>query len=651
MKVDINQQLQIAAANPETLRANVAEAHIVPLLMSYAHLSGDTSYFEKVRPYIQGGWDYQQDIPADLQAAIRADLVSTIERLAQQGNVQHRDPAKAELKEMLDVACGADVPDMYIPIFYEETCFGGKDYRAVEWRKEVPGSRKDDFQVVIAGAGFSGLIMGVRLKQAGIPFTIIEKNDEVGGTWYENTYPGIGVDTPCHFYSFSLMPNPEWPDFFSKGSEIQAYLERIADEFGLREHIRFNESITGAEYDENSCRWVVHTETSSGSKDTLQARAFISAVGILNRPAIPNFEGLNDFKGPMFHTARWDHSVDLTGKKVVMIGTGATGIQVGPAICDQVESLTIAQRSKHWIIKHPMYHEGVPTAVTWASKFIPYYLDWFRFGLFWAASDGFYDTLRIDPEWTDPTHSLNAENANMREELIAYAKSQVGDRTDILEQTIPDYPPFGKRMLRDNDWYQMLCRPNVSLINGGVDRIEADGVVIEGEKVEADVIVMATGFQAHRMLAPMDIKGRQGESIRDHWGDEDPRAHLGITVPGFPNFFVLYGPNTNLAHGGSAFFHSECQVRYISEALREMLENDWAELEVKQQPFEAYNQKVDQEHQQLVWSHPGVTSWYKNQQGRVILNSPWRLAVYRQYTADIDLSEYHYRPATLQKAS
>ncbi|WP_317932028.1 NAD(P)/FAD-dependent oxidoreductase [Halioxenophilus sp. WMMB6] len=640
MQIDINKQLRDAAKDPEMLRKSIAGAHIVPLLMSYVHLTGDTAYFEQVRPYIHGGWDYQQEIPTELQTKIRADLVAAIERLAESGGVEHHNPSAGELKTMLDVACGADVPDMYLPIFYEETCLGGVDYRAVQWHNAVSDEQKNAFPVVIAGAGFSGLVMGVRLKQAGIPFTIIEKNSEVGGTWYENTYPGIGVDTPCHFYSFSLMPNPEWPDYFSKGSEIQHYLEHIADHFGLREHIRFNEAIELASYDESSCCWQIKTVAAGGTESNLSARAFISAVGALNKPSVPKFPGMESFKGPMFHTARWDHSVDLTGKKVVMIGTGATGIQVGPAIVDRVKSLTIAQRSKHWIIKHPMYHEGVPEAVTWASKHIPYYLDWFRFGLFWAASDGFYDTLRIDPNWTDPVHSLNAENAQMREDLINYAKSQVGDQTDILEKTIPEYPPFGKRMLRDNDWYKMLCRPNVELINSGVDRIEEDGVVIAGRKYEADVIVLATGFEAHRMLGSLQVVGRNGVSIRDCWGEDNPRAHLGITVPGFPNFFALYGPNTNLAHGGSAFFHSECQVRYISDALRVMLENGYKELEVKQEPYLAYNQKVDEEHKQLVWSHPGVTSWYKNKQGRVILNSPWRLAVYRQFTAEIDLSQY-----------
>jgi 4-hydroxyacetophenone monooxygenase len=198
-------------------------------------------------------------------------------------------------------------------------------------------------------------------------------------------------------------------------------------------------------------------------------------------------------------------------------------------------------------------------------------------------------------------------------------------------------------MLRDNDWYKMLLRPNVELFAGEIDRVEEGGVVAGGIKYPADVIVLATGFQANCMLGSFDVTGKDGMTIRDVWGDDDPRAHLGITVPGFPNFFLLYGPNTNLAHGGSAFFHSECQVRYICEALRVMIENRWDELEVKRKPFDDYNARVDAEHRGMVWSHPGVTSWYKNRKGRVVMNSPWRLAIYRGFTADIDLDEYTHR--------
>jgi 4-hydroxyacetophenone monooxygenase len=248
----------------------------------------------------------------------------------------------------------------------------------------------------------------------------------------------------------------------------------------------------------------------------------------------------------------------------------------------------------------------------------------------------------MDPEWPHPERSLNAANDRLRQDLVDYVTAELGDRTDLLPKVIPNYPPFGKRMLRDNHWYKMLRRSNVDLVTAGVDRIEPDAVIADGQRYPADVIVFATGFQAARMLSPMDIRGRDGESLRDRWGDDDPRAHLGITVPGFPNFFMIYGPNTNLAHGGSAIFHSECQVRYILQAVREMMETGSSAIEVKASPFEDYNERVDAAHRGMVWSHPGVTNWYKNKSGRVIMNSPWRLVDYRNMTAEFVPGDYSF---------
>ncbi len=639
--MNVTEQLKSAAADPTALRKAVAGADIVPLLMCLVHLTGETRYFDRLRPHIEGAWNYMQSIPDDIQADIRADLIEAIEAKVASGEEVPREPPEDLLTDMMEIACGTRVPEEYMPVFREEADFAEKDYRRVEWRQEPSRETLEQFQVVVVGAGFSGIAMALRLKEAGIPYVVIEKNPEVGGTWYENTYPGIGVDTPCHFYSYSFAPNPDWSEYFAKGHEIHDYIMRCVDQFGVRDHIRFSEEVTTAEFDETSCTWLVHTRKSGGTESTLRANAFVSAVGALNKPFVPDVPGLEAFEGPCFHTARWDHSVDLKGKKVAMIGTGASGMQTGPSIAPEVEKLTIFQRSPHWSLRHPLYHSKVSEEVRWATKYIPFYANWFRFQLFWAASDGFHPTLTMDPDWTDPKHSLNEANAKMREDLIAFIKQEIGDRTDLLPKVIPDYPPYGKRMLRENYWYQTLTRPNVELVAGRVDRVEPDGVVHDDVKYPADVIVLATGFQAAKMLTPMEVVGVNGESLRDIWGEDDPRAHLGITHPGFPNFYMIYGPNTNLAHGGSAIFHSECQVHYIMQALREIIENDDIDaLDVKREPFEAYNEKVDAKHRQMVWSHPGVTSWYKNKKGRVIMNSPWRLVDYRNFTAKFQTSEY-----------
>jgi 4-hydroxyacetophenone monooxygenase len=318
-------------------------------------------------------------------------------------------------------------------------------------------------------------------------------------------------------------------------------------------------------------------------------------------------------------------------------------MQVGPAIAPIVEKLTIFQRSPHWAMYNPLYFETVADDKKWVLKNIPFYAKWFRFQLFWSSSDGFHPMLRIDRDWSGQAHAINAENAKLRELLEAHIAAEVGGALELIAKATPPYPPYGKRMLRDNHWYRMLTRPNVELITDRIDHIEKDAVVTaDGRRHNVDVLVLATGFQAQRMLMPMHIEGRGGRTIRDAWGDEDPRAYLGITVPGFPNLFLLYGPNTNLAHGGSAVFHSECQIRYTMQALRALIENGHAALEVRPEPFLAYQEKVDTAHRNMVWSHPRVTSWYKNSAGRVTVTSPWRLVDYRNLTAEFRPEDYAF---------
>jgi 4-hydroxyacetophenone monooxygenase len=326
-----------------------------------------------------------------------------------------------------------------------------------------------------------------------------------------------------------------------------------------------------------------------------------------------------------------------------MIGTGASGMQVGPSIAPEVERLSIFQRSPHWAIHNPNYHETVSESIRWALKNLPFYAEWYRFQLFWASSDGLYNSLRVDPDWPTPDTSLNAINQGHRENLIAHIRKEVNDDPDLLRKVVPPYPPYGKRMLRDNHWYRMLTRPNVDLVTEPIARVEKDAIVTrDGARHAAEVLILATGFQAFRMTWPIRIAGCGGRTLRELWGDDDPRAYLGITVPGFPNLFMMYGPNTNLAHGGSAIFHSECQTHYALLALREMLENGWAAMEVRQEAHDAFNRRVDEIHGGMVWAHRGVGSWYKNKRGRVFATSPWRLLDYWNMTRNLELADYDF---------
>jgi 4-hydroxyacetophenone monooxygenase len=638
-----NKVFEIAVRDEAALRAALAEADIAPALMVLTHLSGDSRLLDEVAPHIQGAWNYLESIPEPLKQKVRDQLVEVLKDFATAQRPLPPLPEAGRLRRMMSASVGAEVPQEYVPLFVEELRLGETDTRALQWREDPASLDRAGFQVVIVGAGLSGVCAGIRLKQAGVPFVILERNATVGGTWHENAYPGCGVDTPIHFYSYSFNPNPDWARHFSLRDEIQAYIEDTVDKFGLRAHIRFGVEVDGAQFDEAASQWVVRCHALGGMAEVLRCNALITAAGH-NVPATPSLEGLDSFAGAKLHTAQWDASVDLNGKRVAMIGTGASGMQAGPALVDKVSHLTVFQRTPHWAMGNANYHREIADGQKWALRHIPLFSQWARFLIFWAASDAFHGTLHIDPQWDQPALSLNKDNHKMRENILAYMARELEGDEELMRKCTPGYPPYGKRLLRDNHWFRMLKRPHVDLVTEPISHITEKGVVTsDGTLHEVDALVMATGFHASRLLWPMEITGRGGKTIREVWGDDDPRAYKGMTVPGFPNLFVIAGPNTILSHGGSAIFHTECQVTYILQALREMVEKDIATLEVREDVHARYNALVDDRHRNMVWAHPGVTSWYKNKHGRVTMTSPWRLVDFWRLTHEFEPSDFMIR--------
>ncbi|RZK00558.1 MAG: FAD-dependent oxidoreductase [Novosphingobium sp.] len=633
----------LVASPPEVLEAHLAALDPVPLLLVYTHLSGDESLLDRFRPHIKGAWSFEVDIPEHLQAELRAKVTATFREYAANDRPLPPAPDAERLQRMCDVAVGQVVPPEYLPMVLEELNFGTGDAKSVPWRKPVPREVLDRYHVLVIGAGYSGLAMAIKLKEAGIPFTVVEKNDDVGGTWYENSYPGVAVDTPNHFYSYSFRTSSDWDHYFAQGPEIIDYIRTVYREADLADHMRFEQEVVRAVWDDDGQVWAVTIRRKDGSEYQLTVNALVSGTGLSNRPSIPDIPGLEDFRGPSFHSARWDHSLDLAGKRIVQIGTGASGMQLGPKVAEVAGHLTIFQRSPHWARPNPLLYAEVSDGLKWGLEHVPFYTKWWRFQLLYATSDGMLPHLRKDPDWPEPETSLNAFNKGIREQLIAHMREQLKGDEDLLAKVTPSFPPYGKRMLRDSNWFSALTRDNVELVTGPVRGITATGVVDEdGVEHAADVIIFATGFKARTPLFPMDIVGTDG-SLRDKWGEDDPRAHLGITVPHFPNLFILYGPGTNGGHGGSAVFNSECQVRYTMLALRELIEREASSLEVRREPFDAYQAEFDAEHEQLVWTHPGVNNWYKNKAGRVVTNNPWRLSRYRNMTATFDTDEYEIK--------
>jgi 4-hydroxyacetophenone monooxygenase len=575
------------------------------------------------------------------QAAIRKLALDVLRELRDCPRPLPPLPSDETLCALLGWSVNDEVAPDYIPVILEETGLTGADLRRFEWKRRPAPERLAAFRVLVIGAGLGGVCAAIRLAEAGIPYTILEKNRSVGGTWFENAYPGCRVDVANHFYSFSFEPNPDWSDYYARQAELEAYVAHCADKYGVRSRIRFETEVVAATWDETARRWQVRVRSSTGGEQTLEADALISAVGMLNRPQIPAIDGLESFAGPSFHSARWRHDVDFRGKRVAVIGTGASAMQFVPELARQAERLLIFQRSPQWATPSPNYHQTVPDGKKWLLRHVPYYLGWYRFLLLWNVGDAMYPAFCVDPQWPEPERSISPANEALRELMTAHIRAEIGDDAELLRKVLPDYPPLGKRILLDNGWFRTLVRPNVELITDPIRAIEPAGIVTEGAGLQrADVLVLSTGFHAGKFLWPMEIRGRGGVRLHDLWDEgENPRAYLGITVPGFPNLFCLYGPNTNPVVG-SVIFMLECQVRYVLGCLRELIEGGHRSLECRQDVHDAYNQRLDAQHERMIWRHPRVRSYYNNRAGRVITNVPWRLLDYWRMTRAPDLADF-----------
>jgi 4-hydroxyacetophenone monooxygenase len=623
------------------IAAALEDLSIPALLLSCVHMSGDAGLLDgPLKPAGIFLNEVQGYMSEDDKAAARTLALGIITDYRDRGCPEPAPVGAEQLHRMMNFIACAEVPDEYVPMMLEEMELDGRDARGTEFQANTAALA--EFPVVVIGCGQSGLLAAIRLQQAGIPFTVIEKNAGVGGTWWENSYPGARVDVGNHFYCYSFEPDDHWTEFFAQQPELQGYFQGVMERHGITEHVRFNTQVQSATWDEDAATWSVLVVNPDGTPETVVARAVISAVGQLNTPFVPELDGAESFAGPAFHTARWDHQVDLAGKDVVMVGAGATGFQLAPAIADDVGSLTVFQRTAQWMFPNPNYHAAVGPGVQWALRHLPFYGRWYRFLIFWPGCDSGLAAARVDPEWSDQQRAVSEINDLARMMFTEWISSQIDGDPELLAKVVPDYPATGKRTLQDNgSWLRTLTREHVELVRTGIDRIEADAVVADdGTRYPADVLVYATGFRANDLLSSVKVFGRNGIELQDSWGRR-PAAYLGITVPGFPNFFCLYGPGTNLASGGSLIFHSECEVRYIMGCLNLLTGADKRAMEPRQERYDNWYQKCQAELKTLVWSQPTIKhSFYKNADGVVHGLSPWRLVDYWTWTRSPDPDDF-----------
>jgi len=482
--------------------------------------------------------------------------------------------------------------------------------------------------ILIIGSGFAGIGMGIRLEQAGIEdFTILEQADQVGGTWRDNHYPGAACDVESHLYSFSFAPNPDWSRQFAPQKEILDYLVRCVDDFGLRPHLRLGTAVTAARFDQDTGLWDVQTE----GGEHLTARVLVSGCGGLSRPSYPDIPGLDSFEGALFHSARWDHDTPLEGKTVGVIGTGASAIQIVPSIAPTVGRLAVFQRTPPWIL--PKSDRDITASEQRRFRRVPFLQKLARYAQYWRHelfALGFV---------VDPRINKFAERFALR-----YLERAVPE-PELRAKLTPDYTLGCKRVLLTNDYYPALCRDNVDVVTGGIQEIRPEGILTrDGTLHRLDAIICATGFQAAEAVAPFEVRGRGGRDLNNEWAD-GAEAYKGTSVAGFPNFFMIVGPNTGLGH--SSMVHIiESQVEYILGAVKTLRARGVKLMDVRRDVQDRYNQRLHQRLSRTVWS-TGCVSWYQTTSGKNTTLWPGFTFEFRARTRHFDPAHYELVPGAL----
>ncbi|MEM7286585.1 MAG: NAD(P)/FAD-dependent oxidoreductase [Actinomycetota bacterium] len=438
----------------DLIAAAVEAADLRPLVLALFHHTGDDRWLRE--PFLpRRDVRLIADPAAGFEPAVQAEIKAEARRVFAGGAAPVvDDPGRDRFHEMINIFLGEQVPEEYVQLMREDMGFEDGDAR---WGDAVAPADCPD--VVIVGTGVFGLCLAAKLDALGVPFTMLDRNTEVGGTWLNNRYPGCGVDTPNHFYSYSFAPNPGWRHYFSPRDELQAYVEQCATDFGVRDRIRFGRRLTAARWNESLRRWKLTAELVDGSSEEFDARVLVAATGHFDQPVNVAFAGLEDFGGEVHHTAQWPTGVELAGRRVGVIGTGASAMQVVPTVAGDVSALTIFQRTAQWARPVPEYDAPVDPAGQWLFEHVPHYARWYRFGLFWRYGDGLLRFLRKDPEWPHPDRALNRTNDRHRQEMTEFIEESLASKPELIPHCVPDYPPFGKRILIDNGGSRRSANP------------------------------------------------------------------------------------------------------------------------------------------------------------------------------------------------
>jgi cation diffusion facilitator CzcD-associated flavoprotein CzcO len=616
------------------LRANLLQADPGVLLAVLVQVSGDPSFHDEFGPKISHVHDPPERAgvtdPDTTEALVEALLKAL-------GGTRPADaPAvdDAELfKRLLPVALGSDVDDEFVPLLLEQ---GGFQLSQPTLPRTVRIA--ETMNIAIIGAGIAGITAALAAAEEGVAYGIFDRNGEVGGTWLTTKYPGIGVDTPSAYYSLSREVNPDWSSYYPQGAEYQSYLVALADKHGLREHTRFDTEVEALWWDDDRDQWQIHCVDAEGKRDISYASVVVSCAGYLNRPRWPDVPGRDTFAGSSIHSALWDPDLDLTGKRVAIIGAGCTAVQIVDACVDQVDHLTVFQRQPHWVAPRKRLTDDVPEFRRYLGRHLPNYAKWHRLKSYWGTADNNYPVILRDPEWAKDHLSISPANDVLLQMCLEYINRTFGEGSELAKKVTPDFAPYGKRIIRDpGGYYAALTRDHVDVEASEPAEVNETGIVTQdGRQVELDVIIYATGYHLD-FLSTVDIRGRGGRKLADEWGDS-PRSYRGGAVPGFPNLFINSAPNYSPGHGAGANFSMEVMAHYVIECLQLMALRGSKTIEVTPQAYEDYVDAIDQAMASTVWCHtPNAHTYYRSGSGRVVVATPYRLVdVWHQHRAPIE---------------
>jgi 4-hydroxyacetophenone monooxygenase len=561
--------------------------------------------------------------PSDL-AMIRSKAAAFLKSYRGQGAPKIPCGSPERLPRSLSLVAGTDIPASELEMWLEQLALDPWA-RGLVWPDPPPAEDLSKFVVAVIGAGMGGLNAAVVLKRAGIPYFVIEKNDEVGGTWYENQYPGARVDSPSRTYTHIYGVNFEYPNAFCLQRENLKYFKWVADNFDIRKDITFKTEVKSVVWDEAAKLWEIKAEGPDGPR-VWHANAVIASVGFLSRPNLPNIEGMETFEGTSFHTARWPRGLDLKGKRVAVIGTGATGYQLVPELAKLAGHTLVFQRTPNWCFETKSYLDPFPAQVNWLDRNFPYIRNFIRFRLSWLAGpQTFTQVMRIDPQFEDQ-HARSALNKKIRDQQLAFIERKLAKRPDLIKKMTPVAPPYSARpIIIDADYsiYDALLRDNVALVTDPILKIKPTGIEVQGGgEYPVDIIVYATGFKANDFLWPMEVRGRGGKRLEQLWEKDGARAYLGTMLPGFPNFFMIYGPNTNNFGGLQIVDFEEMVTRFALECISGLITQKKHMIDVSLDAYWRYNDEVDRAEALMMYKDPRAHNYYKNDSGRSAVNNP-----------------------------